>query len=105
MIIPPKAFRGYAVCVGICGLAYAFIPVDALFPFSITRSILWLAAAGVGVTTFNCADAIGYSARDREGRVQMNHVLRSFAMTGVMTFVVILASLPFLFAVGAWIRT
>jgi hypothetical protein len=104
MIIPPKAFRGYVVCVGICGLAYAFTTLDALFPFSITRAILCLAVIGVGITTFRWAGTIGYPARDREGHVQVEHVFRTLAMTGVMTFVVIFASLPFFFAVSAWVH-
>jgi hypothetical protein len=104
MIVPPKAIRAYLICVAICGLGYAFTPFDALFPFSIARAILWLAVVGVGVTTFDWAGTIGYSARDRTGRVQVEHVIRALAMTGVMTFVVILASLPLFFVVGEWIR-
>jgi len=100
MIVPPKIIRDYLLCVGIVGLGCTFILLDAHFPFSIARGIVWLAILGVGATTFRWAAARGMPARDREGHVLVGNVLRSLAMTGVMTFAVVVASSPFFVIVG-----
>lgn len=70
------------------------------FPFSIARTIAWLAILGVGVTTFRWAAIRGTPARDRKGRFLVGNVLRSLAMTGVMTFAVVVVSSPFFVIVG-----
>jgi hypothetical protein len=100
MIVPPKIIRDYLVCVGIFGLSCAFIPLDASFPFSVARAIAWLAILGVGVTTFRWAAIRGMPARDRNGRLLVGNILRSLAMTGVMTLTVFAAGSPFFVIVG-----
>ena len=100
MIVPPKLIRDYLVCVGIIGFGCLFIPFDAHFPFSVARAILWLAILCVGVTSFRWAAARGIPMRDREGRVLVGNVFRTLAMTGVMTFAVVVASSPFFVIFG-----
>jgi hypothetical protein len=68
--------------------------LDHSLPFSIARTVAWLAVVGVGVTTFRWATIRGFPAFDNEGRIQVEHIIRSLVMTGVMSVVVVLASAP-----------
>jgi hypothetical protein len=95
MIVPSKILRDYFVCVGIVGIACALIPLGHDLPFSLATMTLRLAILGVGVTTFRWAGIRGIPARDREGHFQIENIVRSLAMTGVMTFAVFMASSPF----------
>jgi hypothetical protein len=85
----------------ILGVGYAFAPIDAALPFSLARTVAWLAVFGVGVTTFQWAEIRGFPARNREGHVQVAHIARSLVMTWIMTVVVVIASSPIFVLVHA----
>jgi hypothetical protein len=100
MNIPNKILRDYIVCLACVCIGYAFAPLDDILPLSVARGIVWLAVLGIGVTTFKWAGIRGFPALDREGHVQVAHVVRSLVMTGIMTVIIVLVSSPIFVLVG-----
>ncbi|MDB6126146.1 MAG: hypothetical protein JWM35_42 [Verrucomicrobia bacterium] len=56
--------------------------------------MILLTIAGVAVTTFRWAEIRGFPARDPQGHLRADNVVRSIVMTGIMTFAVIFAGMP-----------